>query len=117
MPVYRAPRPASTETYLAGRIERWLTSKGYVIGAGGVSANDIEVVVDCDRDPTADIAAYVPTDLAEDDGLKLAALSLKNALDAIRAKDPATRSPAERAVLALTVILRAQIRERGGDVS
>jgi hypothetical protein len=121
MPVFRTPRPAGDESYLAGRIEKWLTSKGYVIGAGGVSVTNVvaedgaisgEVVVDADRDPAADIAAYQYTELPEESGTALAMASLRNAISDIRAKAPAQRSPAERAVLALTVILR-ELREGG----
>ena len=125
MPIYRTARPNTEDAYLAGRIERWLVSKGYIIGAGGVSVTvpviaedgeilrDAEVVVDCDRDPSADIAAYQFTEL--DDGerlVRIARASLNAALDEIRAKAPANRTPAERAVLAITVLMRT--RELGG---
>jgi len=112
MAVFRMAKPNVDDAYLAGRVERWLTNHGYTIGAGGVSVVDDEVVVDADRDPAADVAAYEPTELAEEQGVTLATLSLRNAISDIRAKAPAQRSPAERAVLALTVILR-ELREGG----
>lgn len=107
MPIYIGALPDTDEPYLAGRVERWLINHGYAIGEGGVSIADDTVIVDCDRDPRAEIAAYQPTELEDERLANVARAELKGALDAIRAKAPANRTPAERAILAIAVLVRA----------
>ena len=107
MPIYHIAKPPIDDTFLAGRIERWLINHGYVIGEGGVSVTATEVVVDCDRDPSAEIGAYEPTELEGERLANVARAELKSALDAIRAKAPENRTPAERAILAIAVLVRA----------
>lgn len=111
MPLFRFPKPNADAPFLAGRIAAWLENHGYQLGPDGVTVTNTDVLVDADRDPTADITAYQPTELPEERTGNAARVELAAAIDLIRDKAPVTRSPAERAILALVVL----VRDRGDE--
>ena len=108
--LFTAPKPNIDDEFLAGRIEAWLKNHGYIIGPAGVTVFDGNVTIDCDRDPSGDIANYQPTDLAEDADLNQAVQELKAALALILAKAEANRTPAERGLLALAKIVKLKTK-------
>jgi putative intracellular protease/amidase len=106
--------PGFTETD-AGRIHAWLAAQGIAVQAVSVrqdaARRAVAIVVEADRDPTADLAAYVPTETPDQSQRTAAIAEAKAVVAAIRAKPAGTRTVAERGVLALAWLLRDAVRE------
>jgi hypothetical protein len=97
----------------AGNIHAYLVQRGYHVTGVSVGPRWRErdgqrvvdgyvVTVEADRDPAADLASYVPPPSP----VARARVELQEAIAAIVARPPATRTPVERAVLALATLVR-----------
>lgn len=97
----------------AGDVHRYLAQRGYQVTGVSVGPRWREeadghrvvdgclITVEADRDPTADLATYVPPSAPT----AQARVELQAAVAAIMAKTPPTRTPVEQAVLALAKLL------------
>lgn len=101
-------RTGETVELDAEAVQSYLQGKGYIIGPGGVGTG-LDGLIVADIDPnvpdatwTADLDAFVPAA----DPQRTARAYLIARGRAIKAKDPATRTVAERDLLALLVTMR-----------
>jgi len=108
MPVFTFPLPAATDP---ARVDAFLRARGYVLQDGSSISADETVSCNVDRDPSADlIAAYTDAPTAQQQIVLTAIAYLKNTyVPTVQAIAPASRTPEQRALLAICVILKAQL--------
>lgn len=96
------------------QVERFLLARGFLVGPGGVASGTSRdaqgqavawVRADLDRDPGADLDQYAPVS----DPARQAVQYLAGRVRDIRATAPAQRTTAERDLLALVAVLRADL--------
>jgi hypothetical protein len=106
MPIFTA-MPGAPATDPA-RVAAYLQGKGYVLGDGVSLHGDGNVSIDADRDPTADLASYTDAPTPQEQAVLTAVAYLKATyVPSIQAILPANRTPEQRALLAITVILKS----------
>jgi len=109
MTLFHTPLPTGA-TSDPDRIATFLRAKNYALVDGvSVSANNV-VFGDCDRDPSADLATYVDTPTPAEQAVITAISYLKTTyLPFVLALAPASRTPEQRALLAILQVLKAQL--------
>ncbi len=101
--------PGFVETN-AGRLDAFLRARGVPISGVQMAASDdgtpLRIVVIAGRDPTADVAAYVPTATADEIKITAVQTYLRQRVQEITAKAPVNRTQAENDLLALCLLIR-----------
>lgn len=102
-------------TVTPDRVAAYFTGKGYqVLDGAAIDAVNRQIIIGLDRDPSADLSAFaalpsVPLTTAEQ-AVAQAIAYLKNTyLPFVQAIPNATRTNEQRALLAILVILKAQL--------
>lgn len=105
--MYSYQRAGEWVSWNGDSVAAYLTGLGYAVApdslACGISGSAAIVTVDCDRDPTADLAKYQPPA----DPMRQAQVYLRQRVAAIRATAPAQRTTGDKDILAILVMLRA----------
>lgn len=109
MTVYEYRRAGEVAGWDTDDVTAFLLGRGHVVGPGGVGCGvdgtAALVRADLERDPSADLDAYVPPP----DPVRAALKWLRQRTAAIRAKDPATWTVPEKDFMAIAAILRSDL--------
>jgi hypothetical protein len=101
MPTYTLNLPNVTDP---ARVDAWLTAHGYTLIDGSSITAD-GVVVNVDRDPSADAAAYQDQPTPDEQAASQAWTVLTAYVAAMKKVAPANRTPEQKVLIALLRVL------------
>ncbi len=101
--IYTGPLGAVTNS--PQRVAAYLAAKGYVLTDGVSLHGDGSITVECDRDPTADLAAYVDAPTPKEQRVVTAKQAVALYVAAVAAIPAAARTPEQRCLSALLSLL------------
>jgi hypothetical protein len=107
--LYTFTLPAGMDplTVTPDRVAAYLTGKGYTVNNGAQIDASGSVTIDLDRDPSADVPAFTDAPTPAETQFAAAKSYLQGTyVPAIQAIPAASRTPEQRAILALCVVLK-----------
>lgn len=87
------------------RVDAWLAAHGYQVLDGSSIASDGSLIVNTDRDPSADVAAYQDAPTADELAVQQATAVIKSYVKNVLATAPASRTAEQRVIVALARVL------------
>ena len=112
MPRYEVPIPTNVTPTddTAQAVTEWLTGRGVVVNGVSIRPEDGVVVVDADRDPSADLAAYDGTASAETRRIRQLAQTANAFAAAVEAGQTPTAAQRDQALRAVIRLLQTAYR-------
>ena len=103
MPAFSLTLPVASTN--PARVDAWLTAHGYTVQDGSSLHGDGTVTVLTDRDPSADVQTYTDAPTSAEQLIAAAVTTLRAYLTTVRAIAPALRTPEQKALLSVAVLV------------
>jgi hypothetical protein len=113
MPIYTVHLPQALNPFevIGDRLNAYLAGKGYAVNGDAQIFGDGSALLTADRDPSTDVATFTNAPTAQETNVANAINYLKSTyVPGVLAILPAARTPEQRAILSILVILKAQLQ-------